>query len=129
MSVTLVTATALPLPVDVQPQPDRKKSEVKDELVVYDGWIREAFNVLLSTTEGEKSFIEMTDHLTTIVDFVERMQGRFNETMTSKEAQYLAAFKEHMTAMSVQLETMRREVGTPDIVTREQEERQVHQGH
>ena len=110
MSDILVTATALPLPVDTLPESDHKTSPDL-AMPVYDDWIRQAFSVLLSTTDGEKSFVEMTDHLATIVDFVERLQGRFFEAMTSKESQYLAAFKEHLTAMSVQLETMRREVG------------------
>lgn len=76
--------------------------------------ISAAFDVLRSTAEGEKSLLAILEQMGGMVGFVDDLQGRVKEVMQMKDVQYLLAFKEHMTAMSLQLEQLRREVGGGD---------------
>lgn len=109
MKSVLVTAT-LPLPnnqakdAEMTPVPTEDQREEAKRLGL------QAFSVLLSTAEGERSYELIESKLGEVVGFVGEMQIKFMEAMQAKDSQYLAAFKEHMTAMTVQLEKMRREV-------------------
>ena len=61
----------------------------------------------------KKTLSTVLQGLSSMVGFVEGVQARVVEVMQLKDVQYLVAFKDHMTAMSLQLEQLRREVGRP----------------